>query len=92
MPVPSPSHFVGSIEIQGIANGTSQIPDSPESAGFVDATKKIQANTIPAASRKSPAAMLPARDVLNARAIVLAPNAGNQRPGEPAAKSQKQFG
>jgi len=79
MPVPSPSHFVGKMEIQGIANGTSKIPDSPESAGFLDATKKTQEKTAPAANKKSPAAMLPPRDFLNARAIVLPPNARLQR-------------
>jgi len=74
MPVPSPSHFVGNIEIQGIANGSSKIPDSPESTGFFDAIKKTQEKTALAESRKSPAAMLPLQDFLNTGAIVLPPS------------------
>jgi len=74
MPVPSLSHLVGNIYIQGIANGKSKIPDSPESARFIDATKKTQQKTAPVMKRKGPAAMLPLQEFLNIKAIVLPPN------------------
>jgi hypothetical protein len=68
------------IDIHGIAKGRSRIPDSPESAGFFDATKKIQAKTEAAATRKSPAAKKPHRESLNTGAITMPPNLANQRP------------
>lgn len=78
MPVPSPSHFAGKMDTHGMANGTSKIPDSPESAGFLDAMKKTQEKTEPAATRKSPAAMPPPRDFLKVSVIALPPSAGDQ--------------
>lgn len=77
-PVPSPSHLVGNMYIHGMANGSSRIPDSPESAGFFDVTKKTQKKTVPAASRKRPAARLPPRDFLNTRRIGMVGRAGDQ--------------
>jgi len=50
--------------IHGIANGSNMIPDSPESAGFMEATKKIQQKTPTASDRNSPPAIKPANDFL----------------------------
>jgi len=60
-----PSQDSGIIRIQGIANGRSNIPDSPESAGFFDATKNIQAKMAMARRRNNPAAAKPPGESLN---------------------------
>jgi hypothetical protein len=54
------------------------MPDSPESPGFFDATKKIQAKTEVAANRNSPAAKKPHRESLNTGAITMPPNDSTQ--------------
>ena len=69
-----PSHASGTQDIQGIANGRSRMPDSPESAGFFDATKNIQAKTEINDKRSDPAAIVPPLENLNASAIVSRPN------------------
>ena len=58
-PVIGPNHFGGINIIHGIAKGRSKIPDSPESAGFLDATKNTQANTATADNKNNPAAIKP---------------------------------
>jgi len=78
-PAPGPSHELGMIDIHGIAKGRSRIPDSPESAGFFDATKNIQEKTDAAATRNSPAAKKPHRENLNTDAITVPPNDQAQR-------------
>ena len=60
-----PSHRPGISDIQGIANGRRRIPDSPESAGFFDATKNIQLKIKATTSRNNPATINPARDFRN---------------------------
>ena len=67
------NHDVGTKEIHGIAKGSSSMPDSPESAGFFEAMKNIQANTAAAADRNSPAAIAPPREDLNTSDIALKP-------------------
>lgn len=62
-----PSHAPGISEIHGIAKGTSQIPDSPESAGFFDATKNTQAKTEANDKSSNPAATVPIHE--NVKAI-----------------------
>ncbi len=69
-----PSHVLGTSEIQGIAKGSSKMPDSPESAGFFDATKNTQAKTAAADNRKNPAAAMPPRENFSEGMIVLLPN------------------
>ena len=69
-----PSNALGTSDIHGIAKGRSKIPDSPESAGFFDATKNTQAKTEIIDKRSNPAASMPLRENLNASAIVLPPN------------------
>lgn len=50
------------------------MPDSPESPGFLEATKKIQAKTEIAAKRNSPAAAMPARENLMTGTIAIPSN------------------
>ena len=50
------------------------MPDSPESAGFFDATKNTQAKTAAADNKKKPAAAVPPRDNFSEGIIVLPPN------------------
>ena len=69
-----PSHVLGTIEIHGMAKGRSRIPDSPESAGFFDATKNTQAKTEVNDKRSNPAATRPLRENLNASVMALPPN------------------
>lgn len=52
------------------------MPDSPESAGFFDATKKIHRRTDKARRRKIPLARNPARESLNDGAISTPPDNG----------------
>jgi len=66
-----PSQPFGTSDIQGIAKGMRRRPDSPESAGFFEATKNSQAKTAAADNRNSPAASAPPRENLNASVIVL---------------------
>lgn len=47
---------------QGIPKGSSKMPDSPESAGFFDATRNTQANRARKAIRKMPADSNPVFD------------------------------
>jgi len=63
-PTYGPSQRSGRIIIQGMANGRSNIADSPESAGFFEATKKIHAKTAMARSRNNPATARPPRERL----------------------------
>jgi len=58
------SQVLGTSIIHGIAKGKRSIPDSPESAGFFEATKNIQANTAMAENRKIPATMKPLQECL----------------------------
>lgn len=62
-PASGPSHSTGSHIIHGIAKGSSSIPDSPESAGFLEAMKYIQQKTATASSRNRLLAITPARDL-----------------------------
>lgn len=59
-----PTHSFGARVIHGIAKGRSRIPDSPESAGFFDATKNTHEKTAAAANKNSVAAIAPPRDLL----------------------------
>jgi hypothetical protein len=59
IPVNGPTKAFGISIIHGIANGRSNMPDSPESAGFFEATKKIHTNVATARNRNIPAAMIP---------------------------------
>ncbi len=68
-----PSHVLGTSEIQGIAKGSSRMPDSPESAGFIDATKNTQVKTAAADNKKKPAASMPPRENFSEGIIVLLP-------------------
>lgn len=72
--IQGPSHVFGTSEIQGIAKGSSSRPDSPESAGFFDATKNTQAKTAVADNKKNPAASVPPRENLSEGIIILLPN------------------
>ena len=58
-----PTQWLGAEVIHGIAKGKSKMPDSPESAGFFDATKNTQAKTAIAANRNSVAATVPPFDL-----------------------------
>ena len=49
------------------------MPDSPESAGFIDATKNTQAKTAAADNKKKPAASMPPRENFSEGTIVLLP-------------------
>lgn len=49
-----------------MAKGRRRMPDSPESAGFFDATKNTQARTPAADNRNNPAASAPPREYLSA--------------------------
>jgi hypothetical protein len=73
-PTHRPSHLLGMIDIQGMAKGNSRMPDSPESAGFFDAIKKIHEKTDAAASRKMPDARKPPRESLNVGDIAMPPD------------------
>ncbi len=66
-----PSQPFGTSDIQGMAKGRRRTPDSPESAGFFDATKNSQAKTAAADNRNNPAASAPPRENLSAGFIVL---------------------
>jgi hypothetical protein len=59
-----PTHALGTIIIQGIARGSSSIPDSPESAGFFDAMKNNHEKATTAKRRNKPAATIPPRENL----------------------------
>jgi len=59
IPVNGPTKAFGISIIQGIANGRSNRPDSPESAGFFEAMKTIHANVATARNRNIPAATIP---------------------------------
>ena len=72
-----PSQPLGTSDIQGIAKGRRRMPDSPESAGFFDATKNTQVKTAVADNRNNPAASTPPRENLSASVIVL-PNQWSQ--------------
>jgi len=72
--IQGPSHAPGTSEIQGIAKGSNRMPDSPESAGFFDATKNTQAKTPAADNKKKPAASMPPRENFSEGIIVLQPN------------------
>jgi hypothetical protein len=50
------------------------MPDSPESAGFFDAIKKIHEKTDAAASRKIPDARKPPRESLKVGVIAMPPD------------------
>jgi hypothetical protein len=63
-PIKGPAQDSGSIITHGIAKGRSSIPDSPESAGFLEAIKEIQENRADARARNSPAAAKPHFDNL----------------------------
>jgi hypothetical protein len=73
-PTQGPSHLLGTSIIQGIAKGRSRSPDSPESAGFFDATKKAQVKTAAADTKKNPAAIAPPRETFSKGIIGLPPN------------------
>jgi len=60
-----PTHVSGIIVIQGIISGSIMIADSPESAWFFEATKKIHANKAVARSRNKPAAVQPPGESLS---------------------------
>ncbi len=58
-PVHSPSQLSGMTIIHGMAKGNSRMPDSPESAGFLDAAKMIQVSIVPDRIRNSDIADMP---------------------------------
>jgi hypothetical protein len=64
IPIAGLSQVLGASIIHGIAKGKRRIPDSPESAGFFEATKNIHANTATAENRKIPATMNPLQECL----------------------------
>ena len=78
-----PSQPFGTSDIQGIAKGMRRRPDSPESAGFFEATKNTQAKTAAADNRNNPAASTPPSENLNA-GVIVPPNrwVRHQRSGE----------
>ena len=63
-PVIGPSQRTGNHMIQGIANGNSRMPDSPESAGFLDATKNIQQKMATIRNKNKPLTIMPTGDHL----------------------------
>ena len=72
-PAIGPSQRTGSHMIQGIANGNSRIPDSPESAGFLEATKKIQQKMARIKRTKIPLTVKPSGDHLILSFIMFSP-------------------
>jgi hypothetical protein len=72
-PTYGPIQELGRIMIQGNANGRSSTPDSPESAGFFEAKKNIQAKTAPARNRNKPPAAIPAFENLMIGFIIFGP-------------------